>query len=82
MNTARIVVVSCTICLSLLFGLGQSPTVETVHTKSFCAYNRVFVEFEEGNKRWGALLLDRDGRPIPCDEDNLPKEKTKNRGII
>lgn len=82
MNVVSIAVISCTICLSILTGLGQSPSIETVHTKSFCAYNRVFVEFEEGSKRWGALLLDRDGRPIPCDEDNLPKERVKDKGII
>ncbi len=37
-------------------------------TYLFCAYNRVFVEFEENGQRWGTLMLDLDGRPIPCHE--------------
>ena len=35
-------------------------------TSTFCAYGKVFVEFEEGNKRWGTILLNDNGRPIPC----------------
>lgn len=41
---------------------------ETV-AKTFCAYNRVFVEFEEHGKSWGTLMLDWEGHPIPCSED-------------
>jgi hypothetical protein len=32
----------------------------------------VFVEFEEGGKKWGTLMLDWNGHPIPCAEDSLP----------
>ena len=35
-------------------------------SKIFCAYNRLFVEFEDGRHKWGALLLDEDGRPMNC----------------
>jgi len=35
-------------------------------SKIFCAYNRVFVEFEDGRHKWGTLLLDEEGRPINC----------------
>ena len=35
-------------------------------SKIFCAYNRVFVEFEDGRHKWGTLLLDEDGKPINC----------------
>jgi hypothetical protein len=30
----------------------------------------VFVEFEEDGKRWGTLMLDWGGKPIPCMEEN------------
>jgi hypothetical protein len=45
-------------------GKAQLPT----RTKTFCAYNKVFVEFEEGDKRWGTLMLNWNGKPIPCNE--------------
>jgi hypothetical protein len=35
-------------------------------SKVFCAYNRVFVEFEDGRHKWGTILLDEDGKPISC----------------
>lgn len=34
----------------------------------FCAYGKVFVEFEEGDKRWGTMLLNDNGKPIQCQE--------------
>lgn len=37
-------------------------------TSVFCAYGHLFVEFEEGWHKWGTMLLDRNGRPISCDE--------------
>ena len=43
-------------------------TPSVTHTRTFCAYNRVFVEFEEGSKVWGTLMLDSRGKPIPCSE--------------
>jgi hypothetical protein len=43
------------------------------NTSSFCAYGTVFVEFEEGNRKWGTTLLDRNGKPIPCsDHERTP----------
>lgn len=38
------------------------------HAITFCAYNTTFVEFSEGFHRWGTILLDQDGRPVPCEE--------------
>ena len=35
------------------------------HARTFCAYNRIFVEFEEGSKIWGTIMLDAKGKPIP-----------------
>ncbi len=42
---------------------------ETV-THVFCAYGRVFVEFEEDGKKWGTIMLDYSGRPMPCNEES------------
>jgi len=41
---------------------------EGTHVHTFCAYNRVFVEFEENGKRWGTIMIDMHGKPIPCHE--------------
>ena len=66
------------VCASLLvllalFGLRTNRT----DTHVFCAYGRVFVEFEEDGKRWGTIMLDYDGRPIPCrEEGELQVENT------
>lgn len=52
--------------LSLKISRQQIPRVETY---LFCAYGRVFVEFDEDGKLWGTLMLDHLGRPIPCSEE-------------
>ena len=52
--------------IALRLALARDETV----AKTFCAYNKVFVEFEENGKSWGTLMLDWNGRPIPCMEDN------------
>lgn len=39
------------------------------YTEVFCAYNNVFVEFDNNGHKWGTMLLDRSGRPIPCDNE-------------
>lgn len=36
------------------------------HARVFCALDRQWVEFQNGNATWGAMMLDIDGRPIPC----------------
>lgn len=62
--------------ISLKLLMSNDDTV----TRSFCAYNKVFVEFEEGGKKWGTLMLDWSGHPIPCVEDSLPLlEKQGNK---
>ena len=48
-------------------------------SKIFCAYNRVFVEFEDGRHKWGTLLLDEVGRPISC---NTFKEAEDTKGYM
>lgn len=51
------------------------------HTRMFCAYGKIFVEFEEGSHVWGTLMLDRQGRPIPCKEDDPVVESSASISI-
>jgi hypothetical protein len=49
-----------------------------MHTRLFCAYGSVFVEFEETGNVWGTMMLDRNGRPVPCkDEEETPLTPSK-----
>lgn len=57
------------ILLALILAIGALLLFEEPYqpeSKLFCAYNRVFVEFEDGKYKWGTLLLDEDGKPINC----------------
>ena len=54
-------------------------TSEDIHTERFCAYGRVFVEFQKGGKVWGTVFLDDFGKPLSCDK-NL--EKFSNNRLI
>ena len=44
-------------------------------TRLFCAYGRVFVEFQEGGTTWGTIMLDDDGVPVQCDRNIKTKLK-------
>lgn len=54
----------------------------TTHARTFCAYNRIFVEFEEGPFKWGTLMLDLNGRPIPCSESDPVDVPVNTKEII
>jgi len=54
--------------ITILVNLVSSLETATTHARTFCAYNKVFVEFEEGKRVWGTIMLDYRGRPIPCSE--------------
>lgn len=41
----------------------------------FCAYDRVFIEFQDGYTTWGTIMLDDQGAPIRC--SNEVKTNTK-----
>ena len=45
------------------------PSSTTTRVRLFCAYGKVFIEFEEKYNTWGTMWLDDSGRPITCDED-------------
>lgn len=49
-----------------ILAMRKAPETEA---RAFCAYNRVFVEFSESGRTWGALMLDFNGKPIPCEEE-------------
>jgi hypothetical protein len=63
--------ISITILVALaIFSRQPKPITET---RTFCAYGRIFAEFEDNGKVWGVLMLDFYGRPIPCTEDKEPE---------
>jgi hypothetical protein len=43
----------------------------------FCAQGRQWVEFQNGNATWGAMMLDIDGKPVLC---NSVKDQTIPKG--
>ena len=58
------------IALGLLIGLvvllWVIPVERNVKSNMFCAYGKLFVEFDDGFNVWGAMMLDDDGSPIKC----------------
>jgi len=63
------------VCITFLVGLAILIRVpqSITETRMFCAYGRVFVEFEDNSRIWGAMMLDLNGRPIPCREGDEPE---------
>ena len=54
----------------MLLSISVVKSYETyTSTQIFCAYGQIFVEFNDGDHRWGTLWLDRNGKPVPCKED-------------
>ena len=47
---------------------------DDVHTRRFCAYGHVYVEFEHNNKIWGTTYLGVGGKPVACDSDETIPE--------
>ena len=58
------------IIVTLIIGIyGSAPTADSnigTHTRMFCAYDRMFIEFTDGKNTWGTIWLDQDGRPVAC----------------
>ena len=67
-NWFIVLVIICATVFSFI--LEMFKDIGATHAKTFCAYNRVFVEFTEHGKTWGTLMLDWAGKPIPCREDS------------
>ena len=60
--------------------VGLLPKESSSTTRLFCAYGKVFVEFEEPSYTWGTLMLDNNGKPIPCNT-NEHIEIVKHQGV-
>jgi len=74
----RKIILSVVILLAILiFYPLENMYSDDIHTEKFCAYGRVYVEFQHGNRVWGTTLLDSRGQPVRCaDDDSI--EKTVN----
>ena len=61
------------IIVTLIVGIyGSTPSVDNNNgtgTRMFCAYDRMFIEFDDGKSVWGTMWLDQDGRPVTCRND-------------
>ena len=74
MKILRFAFLAWSVCITLIFAAAIFTTKHPVtETHVFCAYNRVFVEFDENGKRWGTIMLDYSGRPVPCQSDDEVK---------
>ena len=54
---------------------------DDIHTRRFCAYGQVYVEFQQGNKIWGTTFLDERGKPVGCTENDA-QPTVSNKEII
>ncbi len=64
------------IIIFLLFLAGawvrRNPQESTVRV--FCAYDKLFIEFEEKNSKWGTMFLDNEGRPMSCKKKSVVEQ--------
>lgn len=63
------------IAVLLLFAgiwVRRIPQDSTV--RIFCAYDKLFIEFEDQNKRWGTMFLDNEGRPMSCKKKSVVEQ--------
>ena len=68
------------IIVTLIMGIyGSSPPFDSsigTHTRMFCAYDKMFIEFDDGKNTWGTMWLDRDGRPVTCRDGKNISDKS------
>lgn len=55
---------------------------EDVHTRRFCAYGQVYVEFEHAGKTWGTTFLGVSGKPVACNENDTLSTPALHKEII
>jgi len=72
MTTYPKLAISIIIFTILAMALHNEPKA---NARFFCAYGKVFIEFEEDGKVWGTMWIDEDGRPLTCKGDSLIKTK-------
>ena len=66
-----IIIISVLVALWAFYLLLPTSPVELENSRKdqariFCALHRQWVEFQNGNATWGAMILDLDGKPVPC----------------
>ena len=66
--------------IAFMIIVGLLPKESSSTTRLFCAYGKVFVEFEEPHYTWGTLMLDINGKPIPCNT-NERIEIARQQGV-
>lgn len=54
---------------------------DDIHTRRFCAYGQVYVEFQQGDKVWGTTFLDDRGRTVGCAENDA-RQTITNKEVI
>ena len=54
---------------------------DSIHTRRFCAYGHIYVEFEHKDRTWGTTFLNSQGRPLSCDERDA-QETVNLKGTI
>ncbi len=59
----------------------SEPSSTTTRVKLFCAYGKVFIEFEEKYNTWGTMWLDDHGNTVNCSDD-AEQERTSSKIII
>jgi hypothetical protein len=59
----------------------QDTLNDDIHTRRFCAYGQVYVEFQQGSKIWGTTFLDERGKPVSCTDDDV-QHTVSNKEII
>lgn len=62
------------VIIAAIVWAASSSDAPNSSVRLFCTYNRVFIEFEQGSATWGTIMLDNEGRPFPCGDDEI---KTK-----
>ena len=58
--------VAVLLLLMARFLVQRLPSDSTI--RIFCAYDKLFIEFEEKNSRWGTMFLDNAGKPMSCNK--------------
>ena len=65
MNNKSLIIAGV-IALAIVWLIVPARSSNDLHTEIFCAYDSIFVEFDNNGNKWGTMLLDRQGHPIPC----------------
>jgi hypothetical protein len=57
--------------LLFLAGAWVRRNPQELSVRIFCAYDKLFIEFEEKNSKWGTMFLDEHGRPMSCKKKSI-----------